>query len=79
MEAVNLIGVKTDGSATLLGTVPMPPEMKRREIAVEHFGSLSPDESGNDGDLCLWALEQYHDWLVQQGWQAPVLSIAPAP
>lgn len=76
-DTVNVIGVKADGSADLLGTAPMPAGMKRADLAREQFGPLSHDESGNDADCCLWALEQYHEWLVQQGWQAPPLVVSP--
>ena len=78
MEAVNVIGVKADGSADLLGSMPLTPAMKRADIAREHFGPLTPDASGNDADLCLWAIEQYHDWLASQGWKAPPLVVTPA-
>jgi hypothetical protein len=77
-DTVNVIGVKADGSSDLLGTAPMPAGMKRREIARDMCGVLSDDESGTAGDFCLWALEQYHEWLVQQGWQAPPLVVSPA-
>jgi hypothetical protein len=77
-ETMNLIGVKADGSSDLLGTVPLSPMIKRKDIAREQFGPLSPDESGTDADCCLWALDQYHEWLVQQGWQAPPLVVSPA-
>lgn len=72
-DTVNIIGIKADGSADLLGTAPMPPAMKRRELAQELLGPLSPDESGNEADCCLWALELYHEWLVEHGWTAPHL------
>jgi hypothetical protein len=77
-DTVNVIGVKADGSADLLGTTGLTPAMKRADIAREQFGPLTPDESGNDADLCLWALEAYHEWLVLQGWQAPPLVVSPA-
>jgi len=77
-DTVNLIGIKADGSSDLLGTVPTPPAMKRREIARDMCGVPSEDESGNAGDFCLWALDQYHEWLIAQGWQAPPLVVTPA-
>jgi hypothetical protein len=77
-DTMNVLGVKADGSSVLLGTAPPPPKMKREDLAREQFGPLSPDESGNDADCCLWALEMYHEWLLAQGWQAPPLVVSPA-
>lgn len=76
-DTVNVIGVRADGSSDVLGTSPTPPAMKRREIASEMFGALSQDESGNEADCCLWALEHYHVWLVAQGWKDPALVVTP--
>lgn len=56
---------------------PLPPGMKRSELAREFFGPLTPDESGNDADMCLWALDLYHERLIEQGWQAPPLVVTP--
>ena len=78
-DTVNVIGIKADGSSDLLGTAPMPPAMKRREIAREMLGELSDDESGTPADFCLCSMEQYHDWLVSQGWKAPQLVVTPTP
>jgi hypothetical protein len=77
-DTVNLIGVKADGSAELLGTIPTPPDMKRRALAQEQFGAFAEDGFGNDSDWCLCALDQYHEWLVAQGWKAPPLVVSPA-
>lgn len=77
-DTVNIVGQRADGSSVLLGTAPMPPEMKRKEIARSMCGELSDDESGTAADYCLWSMEQYHDWLVKQGWKPPELKITPA-
>lgn len=76
-EQVSVIGVRADGSSEVLGTAPMPPAMKRRELASDMLGTLSDDESGTDADHCLWALELYHEWLVAQGWTAPAHGFTP--
>ncbi len=62
-DTVTVLGVNADGSSTVLGTTTTPPAMKRREIAGDMCGTLSEDGSGTPGDFCLWALEQYHEWL----------------
>ena len=67
-DTMKLFGVKPNGETVLLGDAAITPAMKRADIAREQFGPLTPDESGNDADLCLWALENYHKWLVAQGW-----------
>ena len=56
VERVELYGVK-DGKQTLLGTVPMPPRMRAREITREMFGPFE-DDDGSDAELCFAALEQ---------------------
>jgi hypothetical protein len=77
-DTVNVIGVKADGSADLLGTAPMPPRMKAREIAREYFGGFTEDD-GSDADSCFSALVWFLDWLEAQGWQPPpVVVVTPA-
>lgn len=76
-DTVNVIGVKADGSADLLGTAPMPPRMKAREIAREYFGGFTEDD-GSDADSCFWALVGFLDWLEAQGWQPPPVVVTPA-
>lgn len=55
-DTVQVFGVK-DGKETLLGTAPMPPRMKAREIAREYFGHFE-DDDGSDAELCFGAMEQ---------------------
>ena len=77
METMNVIGVRTDGSAEVIGTAPVSPAIKRREIVRDYFGNSSSE--GDESDMCLWALEQYHEFLVSQGWTALPLTITPKP
>lgn len=77
-ESVTVVGIKADGSSTVLGTTGLTPAMQRREIARDMCGELSDEEHGTAGDFCLWALEQYHEWLESQGWQPPPLVVTPA-
>lgn len=74
-DTVKLVGVRADGTEEVIGSIATPPSMKREEIAREQFGELSKDESGTDADICLWALESYHEWLVKQGWRGPPLLV----
>jgi hypothetical protein len=79
-DTVTLIGEKPDGSAEVLGTIPTPPSIKRGQIARDYFGGcincINPDEDDvSDAYSCLLALEEYHNWLVAQGWLAPKLEI----
>ena len=71
-DTVNLFGVRADGSTELLGTAPMPPRMKAREIASDHFGPFKEDDCSN-ADTCFWALVGFLDWLETQGWRPPTL------
>lgn len=82
VDKVQVIGIRRDGTQEVLGTAPTPPAMRRREIARDVFGEPS---SGGDGwadgwsnaDLCLGALEVYHEWLIAEGWTAPPLVVTP--
>jgi hypothetical protein len=77
-DRVTFVGEKADGSRDVLGTVPKPPAMKRREIVRDFFGEPGgPDDMGEPSS-CLCALEQYHDWLLRQGWTAPQLTVTPS-
>lgn len=78
METIDVYGRKPDGSTTLIGTAPITEDMKRRVIVSALFGEPSADpEDCTDADMCLLALEQYHEWLVNRGWTAPEWKITP--
>jgi len=55
-DTVQVYGVK-NGQQTLIGTAPIPPRMKARELARAQFGHFE-DDDGSDADLCFCALEQ---------------------
>lgn len=61
VEHVELYGVK-DGKETLLGTVPMPPRMKAREIAREMFDRFEDDDA-SDAAMCFAAMESLIDHM----------------
>jgi len=68
-EDVAIYGVnKSTGVMEFLGKTSTPPSMKQREIAVEYFGNFE-DDDGSDAEMMFGALEQYHNWLVSQGWK----------
>ena len=73
-ETVTLVGVK-NGVETVLGEVPMPPNMKARELVREMFGAWEPDD-GSDPDLAMAVCEQLIEWM---GKQANASLAAPAP
>lgn len=56
VERVELYGVK-DGKETFLGTAPMPPRMKARELAREMFGPFQDDDA-SDAEMCFAAMGQ---------------------
>lgn len=68
-EEVAVYGVnRTTGRMEYVGQSSTPPSMKRREIAREYFGEFE-DDDGSDAEMLFGALEQYHNWLISQGWQ----------
>ena len=74
---IEIYGRKRDGNVELIGTAKTtPPEFKRREIVANYFEAPSGD-GYSDANCCLWALEDYHNWLVEQGWTGPKLEIEP--
>lgn len=77
-EKMNIIGVRADGSSELLGTAPISPALKRRDIVANFFEQPTGDENDcSDANSCLWALEEYHCWLVAQGWTPPAIAFEP--
>ena len=80
MEKVDLLGIRADGSSAVIGQVPMPPKMKMREI-VENFIGRPSDDPDDDSpeNTCMWALEAFHAWMLEQGWTPPQITITPKP
>ena len=77
-DKIEIYGKKPDGSLELIGTAKTtPPEFKRREIVANHFWEPRGDEQ-DEAHSCLYALDDYHEWLVGQGWTGPGLEIEPA-
>ena len=74
-DEYKVYGVKADGTEVLLGTVKgVPPVVKRKEIVANYFWEPRGDED-DEAHACLWALEDYHEWLVEQGWKGPGLMV----
>lgn len=67
-DTVQVYGVK-DGVQTLIGSAPMPPRMKARELAREQFGHFE-DGDGSDAELCFGALEQLIDHMERSAHRA---------
>lgn len=61
-DTVNVLGVRADGSSEVIGTAPMPPKMKARELVTETFGSFQ-DDDGSDADLAMACCEQLIEYL----------------
>ena len=77
-EKVSLIGVRADGSSEVMGQVSMPPEMKMRDIVCNFIGRPSDDPDACDGpSTCLYAMQDFYKWLLEQGWTPPPITIFP--
>ena len=76
---VEVYGVNADGTEVFLGhAASTPPGIKRREIVANYFCEPNNDpDDCSEANSCLWALEDYHNWLVEQGWTGPKLEIQP--
>lgn len=76
---IEIHGIKADGTHEFLGVAATtPPEIKRKEIVSDFFEHPSGDENDySEANQCLWALEEYHKWLVSQGWKGPKLQVVP--
>lgn len=78
METMQVFGVKPNGSTDLIGTAPISHTMKMKDIVRNYIGEPSDDPDCNDeATTCLWALRDYHHWLLSQGWIAPKLVVTP--
>lgn len=77
-DRVTVIGERADGSREIIGTAPMPPKMKMREIVRNYFGepTCGPDDC-DEASMCMYALEAYHEWILEQGWTAPPMKVSP--
>ena len=71
-------GITGDGDQILLGSIKNHPGAKREEITRNYFGQPTDDKDAfSDPNMCLMALEEYHYWLVEQGWTGPKLEVTP--
>jgi hypothetical protein len=73
IETVDVYGVSADGTQTKVGTMPMPPSMKAREIVRTYFHDID-EENGSDGAMALWACNELVSWMEQQGWTPPPIT-----
>lgn len=76
---VEVFGVNRDGSKVHLGAAATtPPAFKRHDIVANYFEPPNGDENDySEANCCLWALEDYHNWLVEQGWTGPAIKVEP--
>lgn len=67
-DSVQFFGIKSDGTEEFLGFGKETPAMKIKEIVRNYFGEPSDDETGTNADLCMWALDDFHKWMIEQGY-----------
>lgn len=65
-ETISVVGIKSDGTHTEVGTMPIPPTMKAREILRSYFGA-DVDTEGTDADMAMAAMEEFILWLQKDG------------
>lgn len=66
IETCEAIGTRPDGTSEIIGAIPLPPEMKAREIVRSYF-SGSIDDDMSEASLALGAMEELINWLKEQG------------
>ncbi len=65
-ETISVVGIKSDGTHTEVGAIPIPPTMKAREILRSYFGA-DVDTEGTDADMAMAAMEEFILWLKKEG------------
>ncbi len=66
-QTCTLKGVRTDGTEQELGTIPVPPAMKLKEIMRQYFTGEAEDQD-SDLALAIAAGTEFMNWLNAQGW-----------
>ncbi len=67
LETVDLVGIK-NGVETYLGTIPMPPSMKLKEIMRTYFSGSTDDEE-SEVSMAVAAGMELLAWMEAQGFQ----------
>lgn len=57
-DECQLVGVKSDGTEHVLGTVTMPPKMKARDIVRSYFGYWDDDDDCCDAAMAMMCCEE---------------------
>lgn len=67
VDTVEVVGIK-NGKEHALGTMPMPPMMKARELVREQFGHFQ-EEDGSEADMAMYVCEALVKHMVAAGWR----------
>lgn len=67
VDTVELVGIK-DGKETALGRVPMPAEMKLREVMRAQFGG-DPADKSSDAALGVAAGMEFWEWVTKKAYR----------
>lgn len=66
-ETNDVLGVKADGTQVNLGSMPLDPRFKMREIVRNYFSELTDDANdASDANMALWCLRDFYAWLLKQ-------------
>ncbi len=77
-DDVIVYGISANGEQTRIGSIKNHPGAKREAITRNYFGQPTGDTADfSESNMCLFALEEYHNWLVEQGWTGPKLEVTP--
>ena len=66
-DICDLVGV-TNGIETKLGTMPITPKQKAKDIVSSYFNGELEDEMGGDATYAYSACVELVDWMIKQGW-----------
>jgi hypothetical protein len=64
-EMIDALGEKPNGERVLIGKVPMPPEMKMKDIIRNYIGMDFADEDSAES-YALYAMQDFYDWHQKQ-------------
>jgi hypothetical protein len=75
-DTAEIFGVKPNGETVLLGTAPITPLMKARDLIEDCIGRDYSYEDTQES-TALYICERLVKWMIDQGWTPPKVEITP--